>query len=165
MVGQKLPLRCSVDYISFSAHTDYQQTSEFVRGLKPTHIVSWRTILLPNSSVLRKGRWWKVYLNGEFSLKSLQTLHRVLIFAILFEVLVHGEQNEMSRLKSALIREYEDDPDYNIDIHNPRNTSPVAFHFRGEKMAKVSRKGLQYHILIRCSTPNLLIPRHTWYDL
>ena len=40
MVGQKLPLRCSVDYISFSAHTDYQQTSEFVRGLKPTHIVS-----------------------------------------------------------------------------------------------------------------------------
>ena len=89
-----------------------------------------------------------MYLNGEFSLISLQFLHRVLIFAILFEVLVHGEQNEMSRLKSALIREYEDDPDYNIDIHNPRNTSPVAFHFRGEKMAKVSRKGLQYHILI-----------------
>ena len=43
----------------------------------------------------------------------------------------------MSRLKSALIREYEDDPEYNIDIHNPRNTTPVAFHFRGEKMAKV----------------------------
>ena len=40
MMGQKLPLRCSVDYISFSAHTDYQQTSEFIRALKPTHIVS-----------------------------------------------------------------------------------------------------------------------------
>ncbi len=52
-------------------------------------------------------------------------------------MLVHGEQNEMSRLKAALIREYEDDPEYNIDIHNPRNTTPVAFHFRGEKMAKV----------------------------
>ena len=43
----------------------------------------------------------------------------------------------MNRLKLALIREYEDDPEYNIDIHNPRNTTPVAFHFRGEKMAKV----------------------------
>ena len=40
MTGQKLPLKCSVDYISFSAHTDYKQTSEFVRILKPSHIVS-----------------------------------------------------------------------------------------------------------------------------
>lgn len=38
--GQTLPLKCSVDYISFSAHTDYQQTSDFVRQLKPAHIVS-----------------------------------------------------------------------------------------------------------------------------
>lgn len=40
MSGQKLPLNMSVDYISFSAHTDYQQTSEFIRLLKPTHVVS-----------------------------------------------------------------------------------------------------------------------------
>ena len=40
MNGQKLPLKCSVDYISFSAHTDYQQTSEFIRALKPAQIVS-----------------------------------------------------------------------------------------------------------------------------
>lgn len=40
MTGQKLALRCSVDYISFSAHTDYQQTSEFLRALKPPHVVS-----------------------------------------------------------------------------------------------------------------------------
>lgn len=38
--GQKLPLKMSVDYISFSAHTDYKQTSEFVRALKPPHVVS-----------------------------------------------------------------------------------------------------------------------------
>ena len=50
---------------------------------------------------------------------------------------MHGEANEMSRLKAALIREYEDDPEYNIDIRNPPNTVPVPFHFRGEKMAKV----------------------------
>ena len=60
-----------------------------------------------------------------------------LFCVLLIQVLVHGEQNEMNRLKLALIREYEDDPEYNIDIHNPRNTTPVAFHFRGEKMAKV----------------------------
>ena len=40
MSGQKLPLKMSVDYISFSAHTDYEQTSEFIRTLKPPHVVS-----------------------------------------------------------------------------------------------------------------------------
>lgn len=31
-------------------------------------------------------------------------------FVIFSQVLVHGEQNEMGRLKAALIREYEDNP-------------------------------------------------------
>ena len=44
----------------------------------------------------------------------------------------------MGRLKAALIREYEDDPEYNIDIYSPRNTQEVELYFRGEKMAKVS---------------------------
>lgn len=90
MVGQKLPLKMSVDYISFSAHTDYQQTSEFIRILKPPHVV-----------------------------------------------LVHGEQNEMSRLKAALQREYEDDPNTSMQLHNPKNTHAVELYFRGEKTAKV----------------------------
>lgn len=90
MSGQKLPLKMSVDYISFSAHTDYQQTSEFIRSLKPPHVV-----------------------------------------------LVHGEQNEMGRLKAALQREYEDDPNTTMEIHNPRNTVAVELYFRGEKTAKV----------------------------
>jgi cleavage and polyadenylation specificity factor subunit 3 len=90
MAGQKLPMKLSVDYISFSAHTDYQQTSEFIRLLKPPHVV-----------------------------------------------LVHGEANEMNRLKAALIREYEHDPDTQIRIYNPRNTAAVELHFKGEKTAKV----------------------------
>ncbi|XP_055958003.1 cleavage and polyadenylation specificity factor subunit 3 isoform X1 [Patella vulgata] len=90
MTGQKLQMKCSVDYISFSAHADYQQTSEFLRELKPPHVV-----------------------------------------------LVHGEANEMSRLKAALVREYEDNEEYKMDVHNPRNTVGVELHFRGEKMAKV----------------------------
>lgn len=93
MTGQKLPLKCSVDYISFSAHTDYKQTSEFLRALKPAHVV-----------------------------------------------LVHGEQNEMSRLKAALIREYEDDTEYQMNVHNPKNTVAVELHFRGEKNGKGCRK-------------------------
>ncbi|XP_041467082.1 cleavage and polyadenylation specificity factor subunit 3-like [Lytechinus variegatus] len=88
--GQKVPLKMSVDYISFSAHADYEQTSEFIRALKPPQIV-----------------------------------------------LVHGEANEMSRLKAAILREYEDDDEYNIQVHNPRTTQAVELYFRGEKMAKV----------------------------
>ena len=63
MNGQKLPLKMQVNYISFSAHTDYKQTSGFIRALKPPHVI-----------------------------------------------LVHGEANEMNRLKNALIREYEAEP-------------------------------------------------------
>ena len=41
-------------------------------------------------------------------------LNRLMIaskkFVIFSQVLVHGEQNEMGRLKAALIREYEDNP-------------------------------------------------------
>lgn len=37
--GQKIPRNCQIEYISFSAHTDYNQTSEFIRSLRPPHIV------------------------------------------------------------------------------------------------------------------------------
>lgn len=90
MNGQKVPLKMEVHYISFSAHTDYKQTSGFIRELKPPHVV-----------------------------------------------LVHGEANEMGRLKLALEREYESDPTTKIEFHNPRNTVAVELFFRGEKMAKV----------------------------
>ncbi|TDH00786.1 hypothetical protein EPR50_G00192390 [Perca flavescens] len=52
-------------------------------------------------------------------------------------ILVHGEQNEMARLKAALIREYEDNDEVDIEVHNPRNTEAVTLNFRGEKLAKV----------------------------
>ena len=50
---------------------------------------------------------------------------------------MHGEQNEMNRLKAALQREYEDDPTITMHLHNPRNTHGVELYFRGEKTAKV----------------------------
>merc|ERR1719412_1876159 len=103
MSGQRLKLKMDVSYISFSAHTDYRQTSGFIRHLRPPHVV-----------------------------------------------LVHGEANEMGRLKAALVREYEsvdegpveDGDKMSIEkikpaFYNPRNTAKVELFFRGEKMAKV----------------------------
>lgn len=90
MDGQKLNRKCRVVYISFSAHADYRQTSEFVRALHPPQII-----------------------------------------------LVHGEANEMAKLKQGLTDQYRDDLKNPIAIHNPKNTQAVELHFRGEKTAKV----------------------------
>lgn len=43
----------------------------------------------------------------------------------------------MSRLKAALQREFEEDQNTSIQLHNPRNTHTVELYFRGEKTAKV----------------------------
>ena len=37
--GQRIPLRMSVDYISFSAHADFTETSAFIQTLLPAHII------------------------------------------------------------------------------------------------------------------------------
>jgi len=39
MAGDSLTLKMTVEYISFSAHSDYQQTKEFIDKLLPPHIV------------------------------------------------------------------------------------------------------------------------------
>ncbi len=40
MKGNTIQRKISVDYISFSAHVDYSQNSEFMELVKPQHIVS-----------------------------------------------------------------------------------------------------------------------------
>ncbi len=37
--GGTIPRKLSVDYISFSAHVDYSQNSEFIDMIKAPHIV------------------------------------------------------------------------------------------------------------------------------
>ncbi|KAJ3253175.1 Cleavage and polyadenylation specificity factor subunit 3 [Boothiomyces macroporosus] len=83
MNGGKLPLNLSVDYISFSAHVDYKENSEFIQ-----------------------------------------------------DILVHGESNEMGRLRSALQSRYAE-KEIPLQIYTPRNCETVELHFRGEKTAKV----------------------------
>lgn len=126
MSGQKLQLKMSVDYISFSAHTDYQQTSEFIRALKPPHVV--------RSTGTHSSHF-------SFHSSSTDCSGRA-------QILVHGEQNEMARLKAALIREYEDNDQVHIEVHNPRNTEAVTLNFRGEKLAKVNNQDFLFRRVV-----------------
>lgn len=63
----------------------------------------------------------------------------------------------MARLKAALIREYEDNDQVHIEVHNPRNTEAVTLNFRGEKLAKVNK-------LNACPSLFILI-RVLWSDI
>uniref|UniRef100_A0A7S3A919 Cleavage and polyadenylation specificity factor subunit 3 n=2 Tax=Rhodosorus marinus TaxID=101924 RepID=A0A7S3A919_9RHOD len=88
--GKELPLRCSVDYITFSAHSDFLQTSQFIDQAKPTNIV-----------------------------------------------LVHGESNEMGRLRLALEDRYNKGSEgHKIKIFTPKNTQAVQLEFHGERIGK-----------------------------
>ncbi|EQC25924.1 hypothetical protein SDRG_16223 [Saprolegnia diclina VS20] len=89
MDGRLLPMNCSVEYISFSAHADFVGTSGFIEKVAPPNIV-----------------------------------------------LVHGEKNEMMRLKSALHKKFHNPKVYAPTIHTPANTQEIVLEFRGEKMAK-----------------------------
>lgn len=89
MAGHKLPLRLTVEYISFSAHVDYKENSDFIQDVGSQNLV-----------------------------------------------LVHGDANEMGRLRSALQSKYEQ-IEIPLHIHTPRNCETVELHFRGEKTAKV----------------------------
>ncbi|EFA80253.1 beta-lactamase domain-containing protein [Heterostelium album PN500] len=83
--GVNVPLHLTVTYVSFSAHSDFLQTSEFIQEIHPPHVV-----------------------------------------------LVHGDANEMSRLKTSLIAKFK-----TINIMTPKNTHIVQMEFRAEKVAKM----------------------------
>ncbi|KAI9998920.1 hypothetical protein PInf_003584 [Phytophthora infestans] len=87
--GRIIPMNCTVEYISFSAHADFVGTSGFVEKLTPPNIV-----------------------------------------------LVHGEKNEMMRLKSALNKKFNDPKVYHPSISTPANMQEIVLEFKGEKIAK-----------------------------
>lgn len=93
MDGRVLPMNCTVEYISFSAHADFVGTSGFVEKLVPPNIV-----------------------------------------------LVHGEKNEMMRLKSALNKKFHDPKTYRPNIFTPANMQEIVLEFKGEKIAKAIGK-------------------------
>ncbi|KAJ3037637.1 Cleavage and polyadenylation specificity factor subunit 3 [Rhizophlyctis rosea] len=88
MTGAKLPLRLSVEYISFSAHVDFRENSAFIEDVAAPNVV-----------------------------------------------LVHGDANEMGRLRSALWSRWSDAGN-GRKIWTPKNCEVVEFYFSGEKVAK-----------------------------
>ena len=50
-------------------------------------------------------------------------------------VLVHGESNEMNRLKTALQRLFEDQ-EQSVEFYTPHNCDLIHLRFRGERLAK-----------------------------
>ncbi|EGG16071.1 beta-lactamase domain-containing protein [Cavenderia fasciculata] len=83
--GINVPLNLSVTYVSFSAHSDFLQTSEFIQDIHPPHIV-----------------------------------------------LVHGDANEMSRLKHSLVSKFK-----TVNVMTPKNSMSVRMVFKPQKVAKI----------------------------
>lgn len=88
--GAMLPLRMSVEYISFSAHVDFAQNAQFIDEVRAPNVV-----------------------------------------------LVHGEANEMGRLKAALQHRYTPEV---MRIYTPRNCESVELLFHGRKYVKIVGK-------------------------
>ena len=63
-------------------------------------------------------------------------IYEIICAYALLQILVHGEANEMHRLKVALQDKYADQEDA-MRIYTPRNCEALELYFRGEKMAKV----------------------------
>ncbi|KAG5190345.1 cleavage and polyadenylation specificity factor subunit 3 [Tribonema minus] len=90
MDGRIRPLRCGVEYVSFSAHVDYVENKRFMDATAPANIV-----------------------------------------------LVHGEANEMMRLRGELVRKYSRVPAAERpQVLAPRNCQEIRLEFHRDKMAK-----------------------------
>ena len=96
---RSLPLRMSVENISFSAHVDFIQNAHFIEELAPQHLV-----------------------------------------------LVHGEYNEMMRLRNALQHKYDAEAEHKggeaatatTTVHTPRNCEALDILFGERRMARVT---------------------------
>ena len=78
---------------------------------------------------------------------------------------MHGEANEMARLKAAVLRECEDSDELSVEIHTPRNTQAVELYFRGEKMAKVMGMLATEQPTDQCKLSGVLVKRGFNYHL
>ncbi|WBW74299.1 mRNA cleavage and polyadenylation specificity factor complex endoribonuclease subunit Ysh1 [Schizosaccharomyces osmophilus] len=92
MSGQKIPRRMAVEELSFAAHVDYIQNSEFIDQVKADHII-----------------------------------------------LVHGEQTNMGRLKSALLSKFHNQK-LDSKVYTPRNCVPLFLYFKGERLVRALGK-------------------------
>jgi len=78
-----------------------------------------------------------------------------------FQVLVHGEQTAMGRLRAAMSSRYKD-RDEDVKIHTPRNLETLNLSFRGERVAKVRR---QLHSVCLVIMANITITGHRYSSI
>lgn len=94
----KIPRRLTVEELSFAAHVDFKENSEFIDLVDAPCII-----------------------------------------------LVHGEQNNMGRLRSALMSKYQDrkGTTREVKIYNPKNCVELDLPFKSVKVAKVVGKAAE----------------------
>lgn len=94
----KVPRRLTVEELSFAAHVDFKENSQFIDLVNAPNII-----------------------------------------------LVHGEQNNMGRLRSALMSKYQDrkGTEHEVKIYNPKNCVELDLPFKSVKMAKVVGKAAE----------------------
>lgn len=105
--GSVKQVNMSVHYVSFSAHADYKQTSNFIQTLKPSYVV-----------------------------------------------LVHGDSNEMGRLRSALER------NFTMNVVTPVNCQTVEYFFPVKINAKIVKKQdfPSEGIIVRKEPEHMILP-------
>lgn len=110
--GEKLmiPRRCSVQEFSFAAHVDGVENREFIEEVAAPVVVS----DLPNGGLV-----WRLTLENQ--------------------ILVHGEQHNMMRLKSKLLS-LNANKTLKTKVYSPRNTEELRIPFKTDKTAKVVGK-------------------------
>lgn len=80
--GQVVPLKLSIHYISFSAHSDFQQTSGFLDIMMPPHVVqyilTWTMVVILSLTYypLADSRSWRCQRNGTFEIGSGKPVRR-----------------------------------------------------------------------------------------
>ncbi|KAJ3020758.1 UNVERIFIED_CONTAM: Cleavage and polyadenylation specificity factor subunit 3 [Siphonaria sp. JEL0065] len=115
--GTRLPLRLTVEYVSFSAHVDFPQNSQFIEEVGAQNLV-----------------------------------------------LVHGEQNQMGRLKSALMSKYQESESV-LNIFTPKNCEAVELYFKGEKMAKAMGTLAKHPLKQNARVEGVLVSKDFTYRL
>lgn len=106
--GLAIPLRMSVDYISFSAHVDFAQNAEFIDLLLPPHLI------LVHGEQAEMGRL-RAALTHKYAQRQLAQAEE------------DEDDDDRGKEKKPI-----------ISIYTPRNCETVSLSFAGEKMIKLA---------------------------
>lgn len=113
--GTRIDRRLDIFSVSFSAHVDYRQNSDFIKALKPAHVVRAGEAGSRSKALFVQRRQSHVPTHSQSHVSS---------FACT-QVLVHGEEHEMLRFKKAFIDECEEEGEQAMVIRTPENTKQV----------------------------------------